>query len=136
LRVLFQNHTVRRFNEGLVTGLRDMGHQVDAFWHKHVFDSVWELGTPAIRPMAHSILDLKKFGALAKEYDVIHLNDPLDGELGIVAKIDRRPLVVTLHGTPVDHLEGARRNAEPILCRVSLELLAHICESNIQRSQE
>ena len=115
MRVLFQNHTVRRFNEGLVSGLRDMGHQVDAFWHKHVFDSVWELGTPAIRPMVHSILDVKKFGGLAKEYGVIHLNDPLDGELGIVAKVDRRPLVVTLHGTPVDHREGAGGGMKGIL---------------------
>jgi glycosyltransferase involved in cell wall biosynthesis len=115
LKVLFQNHTVRRFNEGLISGLRDMGHQVDAFWHKHVFDSLWELGTPAIRPMAHSILDVKNFGGPAKESEVIHLNDPLDGELGVVAKIERRPLVVTLHGTPVDHREGAGGGMKGIL---------------------
>jgi len=114
MRVLFQNH-MTAFNEGLVPSLRQMGHEIETFRHTPTFYSAWELSRPAIQPLVHSVLELKRFGAAAKQYDVLHLNDSLDGELGVAAKINGRPLVVTLHGTPIDHFEGAGGGMKGIL---------------------
>jgi glycosyltransferase involved in cell wall biosynthesis len=115
MRILYQNHAVVHFNEGLVSSLREMGHEVKTFQHRPMIDSLCKLTTPSILPLTNSIRELKRFGGVTKQYEVLHLNDPIDGELGVVAKINRRPLVVTLHGSPAEHYDLAGGGVKGIL---------------------
>jgi glycosyltransferase involved in cell wall biosynthesis len=111
MRVLFQNHGVVRFTEGLTSNLRALGCEVDDFWYHSMFESVYRLRWLKMRPMLRSVGEAREIFKLMKKNDVFHLNEPLDGELGILSKISARPLVVSLHGTPANDYDNVKSSS-------------------------
>jgi len=106
--VLFQKHAVTHFNEGLINALRLRGPYVDLFSETPLTYSLLGLGQLKIGGFVDSVFGVRKMATRVKKHDVLHLNDPLNVELGTIARIYKKRLIVTLHGTPAEHYDWAQ----------------------------
>lgn len=110
IRVLFEDHAVEHYNEGLTAELESLGCEVRrAELHPPLY------GTLRTNP------ELFRFLRLARDYDVVHMNNAIHLDAISLLAVSGKKVVITHHGGGVHPVMGGRVRAFWTLRLLSLK---------------
>ncbi|HXW94213.1 MAG TPA: glycosyltransferase family 4 protein [Nitrososphaerales archaeon] len=100
IRVLFEDHAVEHYNEGLTAGLVGLGCEVRRVGLR-----------PPLFGVVRTNQDLARLLRLARDYDIVHLNNAFHLDAISLLTLSGKKIVITHHGGGVHSAMGGKERA-------------------------